>query len=93
MEKHTNTLGGLCMPFYKFIKIKGADIGYSVPRMYKLPFTWYELRIVGLQFVKDRLAGWTIFWVANPIDFILAIKILDELKKTTTLEYKVGEFF
>ena len=56
------------MGFYKFIKIKGIDganTGYFVPRIYKLPFMLIELRIVGLKFVKDRLAGWTIWWVES----------------------------
>ena len=84
------------MGFYKFIKIKGVDganTGYFVPQMYKLPFMWSELRIVGLRFVKDRLAGWTIWWVGNEEDFTTAIKTLKELRKTRIFDYKVGEFF
>ena len=84
------------MGFYKFIKIKGMDganTGYFVPRMHKLPFMWSELRIVGLKFVKDRLAGWTIWWVESEEDFATAIKTLDELKKTRTFIYKSCEFF
>ena len=84
------------MGFYRFIKIKGPDganTGYFVPRMYKLPFMWRELGIVGLQFVKDRLAGWTSWWVRSEEDFTTAVKTLKELKKTRIFDYKVGEFF
>ena len=81
------------MGFYKFIKIKGPErdrIGYYIPRLYRLVFTWHELKHVGLQFVKVRLAGWTIWWVSNEDDYIQAIKILDELKKTHIFDYKVS---
>jgi hypothetical protein len=84
------------MEFYKFIKIKGPDganTGYFVPRMYKLPFDHRELKIVGLQFVKDRLAGWTVWWVGSEADYKNAIKTLEELKKTRIFTYKVSRFF
>ena len=74
------------MGFYKFIKIKGAEgnhIGDFVPRLYHLAFNWREL--------KERLAGWTIWWVENEDDYNRAIKTLDELKKTRIFEYKVTE--
>ena len=82
------------MTFYKFIKIKGpegARTGYFVPRLYHLAFSWRELKHVGFQFVKERLAGWTIWWVENENDYNRAIKTLDELKKTRIFEYKVTE--
>lgn len=84
------------MGFYKFIKIRGEGgtrTGYFVPRLYNLPFMWSELKMVGLRFVKDRLAGWTIWWVGNEEDYKNAIKTLEELKKTRVFEYKVGGFF
>lgn len=83
------------MGFYKFIKIKGpgcGNIGYFVPRMFKLPFMWSELRIVGLQFVLDRLAGWTVWWVRNEEEFTTAIKTLKELRKTRVFDYKVSNW-
>lgn len=81
------------MGFYKFIKIKGVEgdrTGYFVPRLYHLAFNWRELKYVGFQFVKERLAGWTIWWVNNEDDYIQAIKTLDELKKTRIFDYKVS---
>ena len=84
------------MSYRKFIKTKGVDganIGYFVPRMFMWQFMWIELRIVGLQFVKDRLCGWTIWWVGSEEDFTTAIKTLNELKKTHTFDYKIGGFF
>lgn len=80
------------MGFYKFIKIKGVDganTGYFVPRMYKLAFCWRELKHIGFRFVKERLAGWTIWWVDNEDDYVQAIKTLNELKKTRMFTYKV----
>ena len=82
------------MTFYKFIKIKGEDrarTGYFVPHLYHLAFNWHELKHVGFQFVKERLAGWTIWWVENEDDYNRAIKTLDELKKSRIFEYKVIE--
>ena len=82
------------MGFYKFIKIKGAEAartGYFVPHLYYLAFNWRELKHVGFRFVKERLAGWTIWWVENEDDYNRAIKTLDELKKTRIFEYKVTE--
>ena len=81
------------MSFYKFIKIKGAEAentGYFVPRMYKLTFHWRELKIFGLQLVKERLSGWTIWWVRNEDDFIQAVNTLNELKKTRIFDYEVN---
>lgn len=81
------------MTFYKFIKIKGSDganTGYFVPRMYRLYFRWSELKIFGLRFVKERLSGWTIWWVGNESDYTLAIKTLNELKKAHIFDYKVS---
>lgn len=78
---------------YKFIKVKGCDsdkIGYFTPRMYKMPFIWKELKVVGLSFVKERLTGWTIWFVENEDDFNRAIKALDELKKTRKFVYMVS---
>lgn len=81
------------MTFYKFIKIKdveGAKTGYFVPRLYQLHFSWFELKIFGLRFVKERMNGWTIWWVANKSDYVQAVKTLNELKKTRIFEYKVS---
>lgn len=82
------------MAYYKFIKIKGAEssnTGYFVPRLYQLPFSWRELKLFGLQFVKERLRGWTIWWVSNEEDYIQAVKALYELKRTRIFDFKVSE--
>lgn len=82
------------MSFYKFIKIKGAEggrTGYFVPRLYQLVFNWHELKWVGFRFVKERLTGWTIWWVDNEDDYAQAIKTLNELKKTRIFNYEVIE--
>ena len=82
------------MAFYKFIKIKGPDgkrTGYFVPRLYHLAFNRRELKYVGFRFVKERLAGWTIWWVNNEDDYKQAIKTLEELKKTRIFDYKVSK--
>lgn len=84
------------MAIYKFIKTKGTcrctkGIGYFVPRMYGFPFILRELKEFGFRFVKERLKGWTIWYVTNEEDYINAIKTLDELKKTHLFTYKVSE--
>ena len=82
------------MIFYKFIKIKGeggARTGYFVPNMYQLVCSWNVLKAFGFWYIKERLAGWTIWWVENEDDYNRAIKTLDELKKTRIFEYKVIE--
>lgn len=79
------------MGFYKFIKIKGPEgkhTGYFVPNLYHLAFSRRELKHVGLRFVRERLAGWTIWYVDNKDDYIQAIKTLEELKKTRLFNYK-----
>lgn len=81
--------------FYKFIKIKnngggGKYIGYAVPRMYRLDFNKYELRLFGFQFIKERMNGWTIWWVENEEDYKDAITILKELKNDIEFDYKVS---
>lgn len=82
------------MGFYKFIKIRGMEgktTGYFVPNLYRLDFSLRELNLFGLQFVKERLNGWTIWWVLNEADYINAIKTLNELKKTRIFDFKVTE--
>ena len=82
------------MTFYKFIKTKGpegARTGYFVPNLYQLSWSRWVLKVFGLSYVKERLTGWTIWWVANEEDYISAIKTLDELKKTRIFEYKVSQ--
>jgi hypothetical protein len=81
------------MGCYKFIKIKGregANTGYFVPRMYQLNWNLTTLKVFGLSYVKERLAGWSIWWVNNEEDYIQAIKTLNELKKTRIFDYKVS---
>ncbi len=84
------------MGTYKFIKIRGLEgknTGYFVPRMYRHIFTIWELKYFGLQFVRERLKGWTIWWVDNHEDHIAqATAILDELKKTRIFDYEVARF-
>lgn len=82
------------MAFHKFIKIKGKEgnnTGYFVPRMYPLHCTRTILKVFGISYIKERLAGWTIWWVNNEEDYIQAIKTLDELKKTRIFDYKVSK--
>lgn len=77
---------------YKFIKIRGMDgnnTGYFVPRLYRLDFSLRELNYFGIQFVKERLNGWSIWYVDNEEDYARAIETLNELKKTRMFEYKV----
>ena len=79
------------MRFSGIIKIRGREgknTGYFVPRLRKMPFLWRELKQVGLLFVKERLAGWTI-WICDESDYETTIKTLNELKKTRIFDYKV----
>jgi hypothetical protein len=81
------------MSIYKFIKIKGPEgkfTGYYVPRLYQLTFYWRELKEVGFQFVKERLKGWTIWYVTSEEDYIRAVETLNELKKTRLFDFKVS---
>lgn len=81
------------MGFYKFIKIKGKEgsrTGYFVPRMYQLGFNKYVWKIFGFKYLKERLTGWTIWWVENEADYINAINTLNELKKTRIFDFKVS---
>ena len=81
------------MEFYKFIKIKGeggSRTGYFVPRMYQLVGVRNGLKVFGLQYIKERLTGWTIWWVQNEEDYVQAIRTLNELRKTRIFEYKVS---
>lgn len=80
---------------YKFIRIKGADgrnTGYFVPRLYGLHSIWIGTKIFGLQYIKDRLAGWTYWWVDNEENYKRAIETLNELKKTRIFDYQVSVF-
>ena len=82
------------MVAYKFIKIKGKEgavTGYFVPRLFQLSCDWRVLKTFGLPYMKDRLAGWTIWFVENEADYIRAIKTLDELKKTRIFDYMVSK--
>lgn len=79
--------------FYKFIKIKGPDganTGHFVPNMYRLDFNRYELRNFGLHFIKERLNGWTIWFVQNEADYNRAIETLKELRKTRIFDFMVS---
>ena len=81
------------MAFHKFIKIKGregANTGYFVPRLYQLCWGWNVLKAFGLPYIKERLTGWTIWWVDSEEDFARAIETLEELKKTRIFDYKVS---
>jgi hypothetical protein len=80
------------MGVYKFIKIKGpegASSGYFAPHLYQLLCSYSVLKTFGLQYVKARLNGWTIWWVENEGDYARVIKTLDELKKTRIFDYVV----
>lgn len=81
------------MGFYRFIKIKGIDganTGYFVPNLYQLDWSLVALKVFGLSYVKERLNGWTIWWVKNEDDYNRAIETLDELKKTRLFKYMVS---
>lgn len=81
------------MAFHKFIKIKGpegAKTGYFVPRLYRLHSSWTTLKVFGFSYVKDRLNGWTVWWVGNEDDYVNAVKTLNELKKTRIFDYMVS---
>ena len=83
------------MGFYKFFRIKGPDganTGYFVPGMYQLHGIRIGTKIFGLSYVKDRLAGWTYWWVDDEKHFHQAIKTLNELKKTRIFDYQVCIF-
>lgn len=80
------------MSIHKFIKTHGPDgarIGYFVPRLYQIVWSWSAVKHYGIPYVKDRLTGWTVWWVSSEEDYIRAIKTLDELKKTHVFDYKV----
>ena len=77
---------------YRFIKIRGQKaktVGYYAPRLYKLGWSWNIVRCLGINYVLDRLAGWTVCWVTNEYDCKTAINILNDLQKTYSFEYKV----
>ena len=80
------------MAFHRFIRIRGregANTGYFVPRLYQLSSLRIGSKIFGFSFIKDRLAGWTFWWVDNEDDYINAVKTLKELKKTRIFEFNV----
>lgn len=82
------------MGIYKFIKIKGPDgknTGYFVPNLYQLVCNWSVIKTFGFSYIKERLTGWTVWWVKNEEDYIQAIKALNELKKTRIFDYKVSK--
>ena len=79
------------MRFAGFFKIRdrqGNNTGYLVPRLHHVPFTLWELKHFGLLFVKERLAGWTI-WTCEEVDFDQTIKTLKDLAKLHIFEYEV----
>lgn len=76
------------------IRIKGRDrdrVGYWTPHLYLLSFSWRELKYVGLEFVKTRLAGWTIWWSDND-DLITTIGTLNKLKTKMSFDYEVFSY-
>ena len=78
---------------YKYIKTRGpegARTGYFVPCLYSIPFTWSAVRDYGLDYVLDRLNGWSVWWVDSKENLDQAIKTLDELKKTRLFDYIVS---
>ena len=78
------------MRFGGFFKIRdgqGNNTGYLVPRLYKVPFTLRELKHVGFLFVKERLAGWTI-WTCDETDYGQAIQTLEDLTRLRVFEYE-----
>ena len=74
--------------FFKIRDRQGNNTGYLVPRLYNVPFTLRELKHFGLLFVKERLAGWTI-WTCDEADYDQTIKTLEDLAKLRIFEYKV----
>lgn len=78
--------------YHKLIKIRGVEgktTGYFVPRLYQLFADWHVLKAFGLPYIKDRLNGWTIWWVDNEADFTRAVNALNELKKTRIFDFTV----
>ena len=82
------------MVFPKFIATKGPDsanVGYFVPRLYKLCWCSSVLKTFGFSYIKERLMGWTIWWVENEDDYNRAIGLLKALKaKDHMFDYKVS---
>lgn len=82
---------------YKFIRIKDrpgegyCNTGYFVPRLYQIVGLRIGLKIFGLRYIKYRLDGWTIWRVENEKDYNVAIKTLNELKKTRLFTYEVSD--
>ena len=81
------------MEVYRFIAFKGNDskkLGYRIPRLYPLFFRISELKQVGFWLVKERLKGWTIWFVTNDEDYKVAKEAIKELKKSHKFDFKVG---
>lgn len=79
---------------YKFIRIKGERakiIGFFVPRLHRLDFDWWTWKRLGFPYLRDRLSGWSIWWVDNEEDLKRAIEGLNELKKTNIFTYEVSK--
>ena len=77
---------------YAFIKTKGpegARTGYFVSNMYRMSWR-FGLKVFRLSYVKERLTGWTLWWVDNYDDYVQAVKTLEELKKARIFDYKVS---
>lgn len=80
------------MNIYKFIKIRGLEgyrTGYYVPKLYRLGGDLHVLHTYGMSYMKERLRGWTVWYVENEADYAQVIATLNQLKKTRAFDYKV----
>lgn len=68
----------------------GVPVGYLVPRLIQL--TWfYGLKEFGLQYLWDRLCGWTVWFTVNQEDYDVAFAKLRELQKAHKFMFKTCE--
>ena len=80
------------MTIYRIIKIKGdyaRRIGWWVRNMYRMEFDRFTWDNLGWRYVKERLSGWTIWYVTTEEDYAKAIETLNDLQKTHLFVYEV----
>ena len=78
-----------------FIKTRGKDcrtIGYRIPKLYYISFTWIVLKNFGLAYVKDRIRGWHVWYAANEDDYNRATFLLELLSRSYSFVAAIEEF-